>query len=218
MARKRTIKERTVIEQVRDLMPRRPLLMTEAYSVAERQAYKLLDLLEIQFPHVTYDGLLALPNIEVHLEPNYRMTHFSGMSRFSHGRWLILIDKNDIHGRRRYTLAHELKHVIDHSLDKLAYSRLGYGNEQQRQAHVEAICQHFAACFLMPKTWVKNSWANGMQDVYDLAALFQVSVTAMEIRLRAMGLLDDEPQRDIHTYFRRTTTLFMLDWDVTFVA
>jgi hypothetical protein len=59
MARKKAIKERTVIEQVRDLMPRRPLLMTEAYSVAERQAYKLLDLLEIQFPHVTYDKLLA---------------------------------------------------------------------------------------------------------------------------------------------------------------
>jgi Zn-dependent peptidase ImmA (M78 family) len=218
MAKKQPTKERTVIEQVRDLMPRRPLLMTEAYSVAERQAYKLLDLLEIQFPHVTYDKLLSLPNIEIKLEPDYRMTHFSGISRFSHGRWLILIDKNDMHGRRRYTLAHEFKHVIDHSLDKLAYSRLGYGDERLRQAHIEAICQHFAACFLMPKTWVKNSWANGMQDIYDLAALFQVSVTAMEIRLRAMGLLDDEPQRDVHTYFRHATPLFMLDWDVTFVA
>src|SRR5689334_25418868 len=124
--------ERTAIEEVRDLMPRRPLLLTEAYTVAERQAYRLLELLEITYPHVTYDKLLALPNIEIHLEPNYRMTHFSGMSRFSHGRWLILIDKNDMHGRRRYTLAHEFKHVIDHSLDRLAYSRLGYGDEQRR--------------------------------------------------------------------------------------
>lgn len=221
MGKTQITKERTVIEQVRDLMPRRPLLMTEAYSVAERQAYKLHELLDIRFPHVTYDKLLSLPNIEIHLEPNYRMTHFSGITRFSHGRWLIVIDRNDIHGRRRYTLAHEFKHVIDHSLDKLAYSRLGYGNERLRQAHIEAICQHFAACFLMPKTWVKNSWANGMQDVYDLAALFQVSVTAMEVRLRAMGLLEDEPHRDVHTYFRRntsTTPLFMLDWDVSFVG
>src|SRR5690242_13909419 len=161
--------ERTVIEQVRDIMPRRPLLMTEAYSVAERQAYKLLDLLDIRFPHVTYDKLLSTPNIEIRLEPDYRMTHFSGLSRFSHGRWLILIDKNDLHGRRRYTLAHEFKHVIDHSLDKLAYARFGYGDERQRQAHIEAICQYFAACFLMPKSWVKNSWGNGLQDVYDLA-------------------------------------------------
>jgi len=93
MAKKQTIKERTVIEQVRDLMPRRALLMTEAYSVAERQAYKLLDLLDLQFPHVTYDKLLSLPNIEIKLEPDYRMTHFSGISRFSHGNRLILIDK-----------------------------------------------------------------------------------------------------------------------------
>jgi Zn-dependent peptidase ImmA (M78 family) len=211
VARKKTNKERTVIEQVRDLMPRRPLLLTEAYSVAERQANKLLELLEITYPHVTYDKLLALPNIEVHVEPNYRMTHFSGMSRFSHGRWLILIDKNDIHGRRRYTLAHEFKHVIDHSLDRVAYSRLGYGDEFRRQAHIEAICQHFAGCFLMPKTWVKNSWANGIQDVYTLASLFQVSVTAMEVRLRILGLLDDASQHDIHTYFRHDGSLFMFD-------
>jgi predicted transcriptional regulator len=211
MAKKQTAKERTVIEQVRDLMPRRPLLLTEAYTVAELQANKLLALLEITFPHVTYDRLLALPNVEIHLEPNYRMTHFSGMSRFSNGRWLILIDKNDVHGRRRYTLAHEFKHVIDHSLDKIAYSRLGYRDEFRRQAHIEAICQHFAACFLMPKPWVKNSWANGMQDVYTLASLFQVSVTAMEVRLRVLGLLDDESPRDIHTYFRDNGPLYLFD-------
>jgi Zn-dependent peptidase ImmA (M78 family) len=214
MARKQAARERTVIEQVRDLMPRRPLLMTEAYSVAERQADKLLDLLDIRFPHVTFDKLLSLPNIEIQLEPDYRMTHFSGLSRFSHGRWLILVDKNDLHGRRRYTLAHEFKHVIDHSLDKVAYARLGYGDTYRRQAHIEAICQHFAACFLMPKTWVTNSWANGMHDVYDLASLFQVSVTAMEVRLRVMGLLDDEPRRETRTYFRRSVPLFLVDWEV----
>lgn len=211
MAKKGVARDRSVIEQVRDLMPRRPLLLTEAYTIAERQADKLLALLEITYPHVTYDKLLALPNVEIHLEPNYRMTHFSGMSRFSHGRWIIVIDKNDIHGRRRYTLAHEFKHVIDHSLDKIVYSRLGYGDEFRRQAHIEAVCQHFAACFLMPKPWVKNSWANGMQDVYTLASLFQVSLTAMEVRLRILGLLDDEPPRDVHTYFRDNGPLYLFD-------
>ncbi len=202
--------ERTVIERVRDLMPRRALSLTEAYSVAERQAYTLLDLLDIRAPHVTYDRLLSLPNIEIQLEPACRMDHLSGMSRFSKGRWLILVDKNDVHGRRRFTLAHEFKHVIDHSLDKLVYARLGYGDEARRQAHVEAICQHFAGCFLMPKTWVKNSWANGIQDIYDLASLFQVSVTAMDVRLRQMGLLDDDTDREVHTYFRASDPLFLM--------
>lgn len=195
---------RTVLEQVRDLMPRRPLSMTEAYSIAERQAYTLLDLLDIRGPHVTYDKLLKLPNIEIILEPDYLLEHISGLSRFYKGQWLIMVDKNDIHGRRRFTLAHEFKHIIDHPFDKLVYARLGYGDEQRHHAHVEALCQYFAACFLMPKTWVKNSWANGVQDVYNLASLFQVSVSAMEVRLRSLGLLetDEESDREISTYFR----------------
>jgi predicted transcriptional regulator len=202
--------ERTVIEQVRDLMPRRPLTLMEAYGVAEHQAYKLLELLDIKAPHVTYDKLLRLPNIEIELEPSYLMNHFAGISHFSKGHWVIFVDKNDVYGRRRFTLAHEFKHVIDHSLDKLAYKRLGYGNEERRREHVEAICQHFAACFLMPKTWVKNSYANGVQDVYNLATLFRVSVTAMDVRLRQMGLLDDETDRAVSTYFRRSSPLPLL--------
>lgn len=197
-----TASERTVIEQVRDLMPRRPLSLTEAYSVAERQAYKLLELLTITAPHVTYDKLLQLPNLEIALEPSYLMPNFAGVSHFSKGHWVIFVDKNDILGRRRFTLAHEFKHVIDHPYDRLVYTRLGYGDDERRRAHIEALCQHFAACFLMPKTWVKNSYANGIQDVYNLATLFQVSVTAMEVRLRQMGLLEDEEQRPASTYFR----------------
>ncbi|WIG58345.1 MAG: hypothetical protein OJF49_001091 [Ktedonobacterales bacterium] len=212
MGQMQAANERTVIEQVRDLMPRRPLTLMEAYSVAERQAYKLLELLDIQAPPVRYDKLLQLPNLEVELEPSYLMNHFAGISHFNKGHWTIFVDKNDIHGRRRYTLAHEFKHVIDHSLDRLAYQRFGYGDDEKRRAHVEALCQHFAACFLMPKTWVKNSWANGIQDVYNLATLFEVSVSAMDVRMRQMGLLEDadESKRATSTYFRLRTPVYLL--------
>lgn len=201
----------SVLEQVRVLMPRRPLTLSEAYSVAERQAYKLLDVLDIHRPHVTYDKLLKLPNIDIILEPDYLLQHVSGISRYAKGQWLIVVDKNDIHGRRRFTLAHEFKHIIDHPFDKLVYSRLGYGDEQRQHAHIEALCQHFAACFLMPKTWIKNSWTNGVQDVYNLASLFQVSVSAMDIRLRSLGILDDEDEREVSTYFRRSEPYGVMD-------
>jgi len=68
----------------------------------------------------------------------------------------------------------------------------------------------------MPKVWVTASWANGMHDVYDLASLFQVSVTAMEVRLRTLGLLDDEPRREPRTYFRRSDPLVVLDWGMRY--
>lgn len=198
-------KDRTVIEKVRDLMPRRALSLTEAYAVAELQAAKLLTLLEMVEPPVRFDQLRALPNLEIQLEADYKMDHFSGISRFQQGKWLIILDKNDIHGRRRFTLAHEFKHIIDHGLERLAYAQIGYGDETQRQRHIEAICQHFAASFLMPKTWVKRWWTQGFQDAYALAGLFQVSLSAMDVQLKKLGFIDPEPERPVHTYFRRST-------------
>lgn len=194
---------RTIIDEVRDLMPRRALTLSDAYQIAELQAIRLVELLGLKAPHVTYDQLLALPNVEVQVEPKHRMDHIAGISRFSKGRWLIVVDKNDVHGRRRFTLGHELKHVIDHGLDKIAYANLGYGDPDRQHQHIEAICQHFAACFLMPRPWLKAWWSQGFQNVYDLASAFQVSITAMEIRLKNLGLLVTEPDRDVHTYFRQ---------------
>ena len=199
--------ERTIIEQVRDLMPRRALSLTEAYAVADLQVARLLALLEMTKPPVRFDQLQALPNLDIQLEADYKMDHFSGLSRFASGKWLIVVDKNDTHGRRRFTLAHEFKHVIDHSLEKIVYAQLGFGDAERQHQHVEAICQHFAASFLMPKQWVKHWWTKGFQDVYALAGLFQVSVSAMEVRLKRLGFIDPEPDRAVHTYFRRSALL-----------
>jgi len=184
-------------------MPRRALTLIEAYKVAELQAMRLLELTGITAPPVNFNALFELPNLEVQLESDYKMDHFSGLSRFSRGKWLIIIDRNDPHGRRRFTLSHELKHVLDHGLEKLAYANFGYGDTERRQKQVEAICQHFAANLLMPKMWVREWWTLGFQDVEALAGLFQVSNEAMEVRLKKLGFIDPEPERAVHTYFRR---------------
>jgi Zn-dependent peptidase ImmA (M78 family) len=198
-------KELSVIEQVRRLTPRRPLTLNEAYRLNELQATKLRRLTDNDSePPVRFDALLALDNVTVKTVPNYRlMDHIAGMSRFKDGHWLILVDENTVHGRRRFTLAHELKHVIDHQLAPLIYSGFAYGDEERRKAHVEAICQHFAACYLIPKTWLKRAWASGVQNIDALSGLFQVSLTAMEVRLKQLGFIDQGPKRDIRTYFRR---------------
>lgn len=198
-----TRSERTIIEQVRDVMPKRALSLTEAYAVADLQVSKLLDLLGMTAPPVKFDQLLSLPNLEVQLDADYKMEHFSGLSRFAHGKWLIIVNRNDPHGRRRFTLAHEFKHMIDHSLEKIVYARLGNGDNERKRQQIEAICQHFAASFLMPKTWLKHWWMQGFQDVNALAGLFQVSASAMEVRLKKLGFIDPEPTREVHTYFRK---------------
>jgi len=189
------------LDQVRALAPTHSLTQSEAYYLAEQQATHLLRLLDITGPHVSYDRLLELPNIEVKPEPKYRMRH-AGLSRYQDGTWLIRIDKNDVHGRRRFTLGHEFKHLIDDPMVRTIYADLGYGDPHERERQIEALCQYFAACFLMPREWVTAAWLNGIRDVYNLAALFQVSASAMHIRLKYLGLWDGDADRDAHSYFR----------------
>ncbi len=42
----------------------------------------------------------------------------------------------------------------------------------------------------MPRTWVKQAYSGGVQNVIELAELFQVSPQAMQVRLLQLGLVD----------------------------
>jgi Zn-dependent peptidase ImmA (M78 family) len=200
-----------VIEQVRGLAPHRALTLNEAYKLAEEQAAKLLRLLDITGPHVNYDRVLDLPEVTVKVEPKYKMGHIAGLSRYHRGHWLVLVDKNDVHGRRRFTLGHEIKHVVDDRLTDVLYANVGYGSAETRERQIETLCQYFAACFLMPRAWVTAAWLNGIRDVYNLASLFQVSTSAMDIRMKHLGLRSDELERDTRTFFRYTHTPLIRD-------
>lgn len=193
---------RDIVARLRDIAPLRPLTMGDAYTVAEHQATKALQLAGIGSPHVSLDWILDLPRTDVQVEPRHNMHRLSGSTTFRNGRYLIIINKNDAHARRRFTLAHEWKHVLDYTTSNVLYRRLGHGNAQHRQRQIERIADHFAASLLMPRTWVKQAWTNGVQDVRALAGLFMVSEDAMWVRLSYLGLLDTE-DRPVRTYFRR---------------
>lgn len=59
---------------------------------------------------------------------------------------------------------------------------------------IEQLCDYFAACLLMPRTWVKNAYAGGTQEIPKLARLFDVSEPAMRVRLTSIGLIDPLPR------------------------
>jgi Zn-dependent peptidase ImmA (M78 family) len=183
-------------------MPARPVSLTEAYMLAERQATELLRLLEVRHVPVPVWRINELPRIEIHVQPQVIMVDKSGFSRrWENGHWLIVINSHDVRGRRRFTLAHEFKHVLDHSVAGVAYAHLGQGDAKRRDRQVERVCDHFAACLLMPRPVVKRAWTSGIQDIEALAGLFKVSSAAMQVRLDYLGLLDE--QRPVETYFRR---------------
>lgn len=90
--------------------------------------------------------------------------------------------------RQRFTLAHEFKHILDAACEDAIYRRLPEGPARER--HIEAVCDHFAACLLMPKAWVKKAWGQGFQDLGELAWKFEGSQQAMLIRLQNLGLVE----------------------------
>jgi hypothetical protein len=195
--------QRQAIKELRALVPTRPMTLSESYTKAEQQATASLRLIGITHPSIDLGWIFELPKVDVQLRPRYRMDGLSGVTTFTGGRYLVLVNKNDSHARRRFTLAHELKHVIDYTAAPVIHRHLGYGDPDRQSAQIEAICNHFAACLLMPRNWVKIAWLRGLQDVTSLSGLFGVSEEAMEHRLNFLGYIDRNP-RPARTYFRRS--------------
>ncbi len=199
----------SIIRQLRSLMPLRALEEHEAHSVAERQAIRLLEVLGQREPAADVGLIAELPRVEVKVEPNLHVGGISGFSQWGRGRWLIVVNRDDSQTRRRFTLAHEFKHVLDHPFVKVVYSELAV-RDAERERCIEQMCDYFAGCLLIPRNWLKQAWARGVQDQATLAALFNVSEAAMAIRLQQIGLTEPRARcarprrlvRPIASYFR----------------
>ena len=186
------IRTRSVLGQVRDLLPPRPVTSAEARWVLERQATRLLKLSGIEGPPVPVDEIAAsLPRL---LVKRFDGLPTSGRTQWTAGRWVILVASDEPIVRQRFSLAHELAHVVLHPLADIA---LPNHNETTAEARLEAACEYFAACLLMPRPWMKQAYFHDrIQDVPSLARLFGVSWLAMRIRLEQLGFVAAlEPRR-----------------------
>jgi hypothetical protein len=179
-------------------MPIRRLTYWEHIVIAERQATRLHDLLGQTGPAADLGWVTHLDKVTVVLIPRYKSFGSSGVTTLQNGRWAIGISKYEPHARRRFTLAHELKHYLDGPRDNVTYGSI---TKEQR----ELIANHFAACYLMPKMWLRRCWTRGLQDVEALAGLFVVSAPAMEKRLQYLGFIDSHPDRTVASYFRQSS-------------
>ncbi|MDX6608577.1 MAG: hypothetical protein QOF85_502 [Solirubrobacterales bacterium] len=180
----------SVIAECRRLAPRRALAPWEARSIAERQAHRLLLQLRITEPPFPVEAVAALPRVEVHYLP---ARHLSGAISWQRGKWRILINSNDSRGRQVFSLAHELKHLIDHPTRDVIYKDSRYGSAHQA---AERAADYFAACLTMPRAWLKRCFYDeGFRDPQVLARRFRVSRPAMRYRFDQLGLLEPEAMR-----------------------
>lgn len=175
-----------VLTTLRALMPDRPLSRLEAFSVAERQSLRLAQLLVVPVGAVSSDTIassFASWTIEYDANlPTSGMTTWHG----SRQTWLTLINASEPTTRQRFSVAHELKHLIDHP--SLFFSYLESDGSRWKQEDIELVCDYFAGCLLMPRPAVKRAFVGGLQDVDRLADHFLVSSAAMRVRLGQLNL------------------------------
>ena len=166
--------------QLRALCPPRQLDLAQAARVAELQAARLLATHDLVYPPVPDEVITTFPRLQVERLPHIPV---SGSSHWLNGSWVIVLNGGEAYVRRRFTLAHEFKHVLDAGFPEL------YGTGRRADEYAEIIADHFAACLLMPKRWVKSAVYNrGVSDVAQLARQFDVSRAAMRIRLNSLGV------------------------------
>ena len=174
-----------VLAQLRALLPPRPLSLSEACSVAERQALRLLQLLDVQPGPVNLEPLVAaIPAWHLSFDPGLPT---SGMTTWNATakRWVSVINATEPANRGRFSTAHELKHVLDHPYLYLSYVKRNGDLWDDRR--VETVCDYFAACLLLPRPWVKQAYVAGVQDEERLASHFVVSTAAARGHLDTWG-------------------------------
>ena len=114
---------------LRALTPRRGLSPAESREVAERQAFHLLKRAGIGGPAIPTSALENLEGIEVAYRDNWPT---SGLTRQLVSGWAVFIRSSEPKVRQRFTLAHELKHIIDDPLVEWLYPTVGDSSPEDR--------------------------------------------------------------------------------------
>jgi len=98
--------------------------------------------------------------------------------------WVVYLNRNDVHGRKRFTLFHEAFHILAHRRATPVFRRYGC----EKGTFNEFLAEYFASCILMPQKWVMEKWAE-VGDLASMAEIFVVPKPAMWLRLRQLNLI-----------------------------
>lgn len=107
----------------------------------------------------------------------------SGVLERKNSEWIIRVNRGEAKVRQRFTIAHELAHFLLHrdsigmSLTDDVYYRSELSDKKEWEAN------QLAAEILMPWSLIRAQANMGVKSPSELAEKFEVSETAMRIRL-----------------------------------
>src|SRR4051794_35994620 len=111
-------REPSALAILRALVPDRPVTYFESLRIAELQANRLLEIFDVTGPAVPNELITELPRIEVRLEHDMPV---SGCTIWDSGKWIITLNADEPAARRRFSLMHEFKHILDHTTKTRLY-------------------------------------------------------------------------------------------------
>lgn len=171
--------------------------MKPRFSLAKRKARELLQKAGVAAPPVPVAELAGLAGAEVQYEPFDG--ELSGMIMRRGGKALIGINTKDSLGRQRFSLAHELGHLLLHRseafhLDGKHPIRFRDARSSTGEDVDEIEANQFAAELLMPEAFLARDVKEVAGEEAEVAARklaerYQVSDQAMSIRLSVLGYI-----------------------------
>lgn len=171
---------------LRAVVPDRRVSATELSTVTERQATLLRRLFDNPGPKLDLDHIARIPRVQLIERPDLLA---SATAFWSDSTWLILVNTTETITRQRFSICHELHHIICHPTRQQMFGTL-----EVRNSEAERLADYFAACLLMPRLLVKRYWGTGPRKISVMAERFGVSPQAMSYRLDQLGLTEPRPR------------------------
>lgn len=126
-------------------------------------------------------------NIDVAIEPLER--GLDGLAIMRQGYSLIMVSSSIAAHRQRYTIAHELGHLMAGDQGDIVDENINFSRSPE-----ESRANAFAAAFLMPENALRTAFGDQSvpteQLIADLLARYRVSLDALAFRLHNLGIID----------------------------
>lgn len=158
----------------------------------EQKAKELLQEHELYEVPVDPIKLAEILNVEVY-QTNFKDDNLSGVISKDEEKVVILTSSNEHYNRTRFTVAHELGHLVLHMNKNQIIEEYHRGNKRSKQ---EMEANAFAAALLMPidliKPYVDELDKTNLPDyskIKVLAEIFKVSESSMGYRMANLGLI-----------------------------
>lgn len=172
-----------LLTSLRALLPTRSLSLAQTIALTTRLAAAVRIDIDVQTDQLPTSVLTSLASVHVDEQPLPlpAVTYWDRAQR----RWVVCLDSADAEAAQRFSLAHELAHIIWHGHESLLFPHV---SRQEQEFLAEHAADLFAAELLIPRERVTKAYSWGVTEPDQLAERFGVTTDAVIWKLAQMDL------------------------------